>query len=86
MGSFHLLYSESGETLGPSGPGSGTVLMVLSFLEVLLGSLCFGVLGAWWKNLEDAAVAGLHRFVDSPLSSFLFFWACFCCCPTFSLF
>jgi hypothetical protein len=61
---------------------SGTVLTVLPFLKVLLGSMCFRVLGAWWKKLEHTAAVGLHRFVDSLLSLFLFFWACFCCCPS----
>jgi Na+-transporting NADH:ubiquinone oxidoreductase subunit NqrD len=82
VGSLHLLYFEPGETLGPSGPGSGAVLTVLSFLKGLLGSGRFGVLGAWWEKSEGAAVTGLHLFVASPLSSFLLFWACFCCCPS----
>jgi hypothetical protein len=85
-GSLRLLYSESGETLGPSGPGSSAVSMVHPFLKVLLGSRRSGVLGAWWVKSEGAAVASLHRFVDSPLSSFLSFWACFCCRPNISLF
>jgi hypothetical protein len=73
VGSLCLLYSESGKTLGPSGPGNSAVLTVHPFLKVLLGSRRSGVLGAWWKKSEGAAVAGLYRFVDSPLSSFLFF-------------
>jgi hypothetical protein len=68
VGSLRLLYSEPGETLGPSGPGSSVVSMVFPFLKVLVGSGLFGV---------------LHRFVDSPMSSFLFFWACFAIAPTF---
>jgi hypothetical protein len=48
MGSFRLLYSKLGETLGPSGPGSNDVSTVLPFLRVLLGSGRAGVLGAWW--------------------------------------
>jgi hypothetical protein len=49
VGSLRLLYSEPGETLGPSGPGSSTVSTVFPFLKVLLGSSCFGVLRAWWE-------------------------------------
>jgi hypothetical protein len=29
------------------------------------------------EKSEGATVAGLLRFVNSPLSPFLFFWACF---------
>jgi hypothetical protein len=47
--------------------------MVLPLLKVLLGYGHFDVLGAWWEKSEGAAVAGLHRFIDSSLSSFLFF-------------
>jgi hypothetical protein len=65
--SLRLLYSESGETLGPFGPGSSAVSMVYPFLKVLLGSRCSGVIGAWWEKSEGAAVAGLHRFVDSSV-------------------
>jgi hypothetical protein len=38
------------------------------------------------EKSEGAAVAGLHRFIDSPLSSFIFLWACFYCRPSISLF
>jgi hypothetical protein len=86
VGSLRLLYFESGETLGPSGPDSGAVSTAHHFLKVLLGSRCSGVLGAWWEKSKGAAVAGLHRFVDSSLSLFLFFWVCFCCRPNISLF
>jgi hypothetical protein len=50
VGSLRLLYFESGETLGPSGPGSRAVSTVPPFLKALLGSGCSGVLGAWWKS------------------------------------
>jgi hypothetical protein len=50
VGSLHLLHSESGETLGPSGPGSSAVFTVPPFLKVLLDSGRSGVLGAWWKS------------------------------------
>jgi hypothetical protein len=82
VGSLHLLYFEPGETLGPSGLGSSAVLTTLPFLKVLLGSGRFGVLGTWREKSKGAAVAGLHHFVASPLSLFLLFWACFCCCPS----
>jgi hypothetical protein len=82
MGSLHLLYFEPGETLGPSGLGSGAVLTVLSFFEGAAWSGRFGVLGVWLEKSEGAAVTGLHLFVASPLSSFLLFWASFCCCPS----
>jgi hypothetical protein len=73
MGSLRLLYSEPGETLGPSGSGSSAVLTVHPFLKVLLGFRRSVVLGTWWEKSEGAPVAGLHRSIDSPLSSFLFF-------------
>jgi hypothetical protein len=63
VGSLHLLYSEWGETLGPSGPGSSAVSTVHPFTKVLLGSRRSGVLRAWWEKSEGAAVAGFHRFV-----------------------
>jgi hypothetical protein len=50
VGSLHLLHSESGETLGPSGPGSSAVFTVPPFLKVLLDSGRSGVLEAWWKS------------------------------------
>jgi hypothetical protein len=59
--------------------------MVHPFLKVLLGSRRSGVLGAWWEKSEGASVAGLHRFVDSPLSSFLFFLGMFSMSPIFFL-
>jgi hypothetical protein len=55
--------------------------MVHPFLKVLLGFRRSGVLGAWWEKSEGVAVAGLHRFVDSLLSSFLLFWAFFLLSP-----
>jgi hypothetical protein len=39
------------------------------------------VLGAWWEKPEGAAVAGLHHFVASPLSSFLLFGHVFVVAP-----
>jgi hypothetical protein len=72
--------------LGPFGPRSSTVSTVLPFLKVLLGSGRFEVFGAWSEKSDGAAVAGLHHFVDSPLSSFLFVWACFVVAPAFSVF
>jgi hypothetical protein len=39
-----------GETLGPSGPSSNAVSTVLPFLKELLGTMCFGVLGARWAK------------------------------------
>jgi hypothetical protein len=38
------------------------------------------------EKSEGAAVAGLLRFVNSPLSSFLFFWACLVVAPAFLYF
>jgi hypothetical protein len=57
------------------------------FLKVLLGTGCFGVLGAWEEKTGGAAVAGHHCFVTSPLLLFLFFLGmCFAVAPAFSLF
>jgi hypothetical protein len=86
VGSLRLLHSESGETLGPSGPSSSAVSMVLPFLKVLLGSRRSRVLGEWWEKSEGTAVAGLHRFVHSSLSSFIFFWHAFVVAPAFLCF
>jgi hypothetical protein len=86
VGSLRSLHSESGKIIGPSSPSSSAVLTVSPFLKVLLGSGRSGVLGAWWEKSEDTAVAGLLRFVNSLLSSFLFYWAYFCCCTSISLF
>jgi hypothetical protein len=60
--------------------------MALPFLKLMLGSGHFKVLGAWWEKSEDAAVVGLHRFFDLPLSSFLFFGDVFIVALAFSLF
>jgi hypothetical protein len=39
----------------------------------MLGSRCFGALGAWWDKSEGAAVADHHHFINSSLPLFLFF-------------
>ena len=53
-----------GETLGPSGPGSSVVLTTFPFLKVLLGTERFGMLEAWWPEMEGAAVAVTSPTLD----------------------
>jgi hypothetical protein len=48
---------------------------------VLLGTGCFGVLGAWGRIRGGAAVVGHHCFVTSPLLPFLFFLGMFLLLP-----
>jgi hypothetical protein len=64
MGSLCLLYFEPDKTLGPSGPNGSTVSTVLPFLNVLLGSRHFGVLGEWCEKSKGASVVSLQHFID----------------------
>jgi hypothetical protein len=57
VGSLRLLYFEPDKTLGPSGLDGSAVSTVLPFLNVLLGSRRFGVLGALWEKSEGAYIS-----------------------------
>jgi hypothetical protein len=37
------------------------------------------------EKMEGVAIVGHHCFITSPLLSFLFSWACLCCCPSILL-
>jgi hypothetical protein len=68
------------KTLGPSGPGSSAVMMVLPFLKVLLDSRRFGMLGGVVGKFGGRSGCGSSLLLDSSLYVFHLFWACFCSC------
>jgi hypothetical protein len=64
VGSLCLLYSEPGETLGSSGPGSSAVSTVLPFLKVLaLGALECLERGRKSRRAQRLRASSLRRFV-----------------------
>jgi hypothetical protein len=67
------------------GPGSSVVSAGFPFLNVLLGTGCLGVLGAWW--VIDGGRIGWGSLLSRrfALVHFFFFSACLCCCPNIFL-
>jgi hypothetical protein len=73
VGSLRLLYSESGETLGPSGLGSSAVSTVHPFLKVLLGSRRFGV--RLERGGKSRRAQRLRVFIASSIRRYLHFFS-----------